>query len=55
MAALGTWKANRKRLAQDAMHHVVLSQTENETVPLPGSVEDSGTKTPKKTRKNNAI
>ncbi|WP_245571871.1 tyrosine-type recombinase/integrase [Microvirga subterranea] len=55
MAALYTRKANRKRLAGDAAHLMVPRQTENETVPLSGSVENSGTKTPKNTRKINAI
>ena len=55
MAALYTRKANRKRLAQNAMHHVVPSQTENETVPFSVSVEDGGTNSSKNARKNNAI
>ncbi len=55
MASHYTRKANRKRLAGDAAHLMVPRQTENEIVPLLGSVEDSGTNTPKNTRKNNAI
>ena len=55
MAALYTRKANRKRLAGDAAHLMVPRQTENETVPLSGSVEDGGTNSAKNSRKNNAI
>ncbi|MBO1903986.1 site-specific integrase [Microvirga sp. 3-52] len=55
MAAHYTKKANPKRLTKDAMHLIVPHQTENETVPLSGSVDNGGTKTPKKARKNNAI
>jgi hypothetical protein len=55
MAALYTRKANRKRLAQDAMRHVVPSQTGNETVPLSDPIEDGGTDNPENARKINAI
>jgi integrase len=55
MAALYTRKANRKRLAQDAMHDVVPNQIGHETVPLLVPVADGGTTKAKNTRENNAI
>jgi integrase len=55
MAALYTRKANRKKLANDAMKLVVPSQTGNEAVPLPPTNTASGTKKAKKSRKNNAL
>ncbi|HEY8381588.1 MAG TPA: site-specific integrase [Microvirga sp.] len=55
MAALYTRKANRRRLAGDAMHHVVPSETGNKTVPLSDPVGEGGTKAAKNARKNNAI
>jgi integrase len=42
-AALYTRKANRKRLAGDAMHLLVAGQTGNEGVPLSKAVSASGT------------
>jgi integrase len=48
MAALYTRKANRKKLASDAMRYVVPSQTGNGTVPLSTPAEASGTKQAKK-------
>ncbi len=43
-AALYTRGADRKRLASGAMHLLMPSQTENETVPLSRVVAGSGTK-----------
>lgn len=54
MPALYTRKANRKKLASDAMRYVVPSQNENKSVPLSGDENASGTKKAKKSRKNNA-
>ena len=47
-AALYTRKANRKRLAESAMHLVVPGQIENENVPLSGGVAEGRTKTEEK-------
>ena len=44
MAALYTREADRKRLASEAMHLLMPSQTENESVPLSRVVAVSGTK-----------
>jgi hypothetical protein len=55
MAALYTRKANRRRLAGDARHHVVPSEIGNETVPFSGPVEKGGIKAAKNTRKNNVV
>jgi integrase len=55
MASHYTRKANRRRLAADATHLLVPDETENETVPLSGSVEDGGTNSAENARKNNAI
>ena len=42
-AAVYTRRANRKRLAADAMHKLVPAQTENESVPLQKVVASGGT------------
>ncbi len=42
-AALYTRKANRKRLAAEAMHKLMPGQTENESVPPEGAVVSGGT------------
>jgi integrase len=53
MPALYTRKASRKKLAGDAMRHIVPAHSRNETVPLSVLGEDSGANTPKKSRQNN--
>ncbi len=47
-AALYTRKANRKRLATEAMHKLMPGQTENKSVPPEGAVASSGTMRGKK-------
>ena len=47
-AALYTRKANRKRLAAEAMHKLLPGHTENESVPLDGAVAAGGTMRGKK-------
>ena len=47
-AALYTRKANRKRLAGDAMHLLIPDQTENESVPPSRVVSQGGTNGGKK-------
>ena len=47
-AALYTRKANRKRMAGDAMHLLIPDQTENESVPLSKVVSQGGTNGGKK-------
>ena len=47
-AALYTRKANRKRLAAEAMHKLVPGQTENKSVPLSEAVVSGGTNRGKK-------
>jgi integrase len=55
MAALYTRKANRKRLARDAMRHLVPCQTVNKDVPLLGQSDHGEPSNPGNARKNNAI
>ena len=47
-AALYTRKANRKRLATEAMHKLMPGQTENKSVPPEGAVASGGTMRGKK-------
>ncbi len=47
-AALYTRKANRKRLAAEAMHKLMPGQTENKSVPPEGRVVSGGTTRGKK-------
>ncbi len=47
-AALYTRKANRKRLAAEAMHKLLPGHTENESVPPEGAVASGGTMRGKK-------